>query len=110
MEALYKESYSVEDIYALPDGVRAELFDGQIHYMSPPSTKHQTLVMNISYVIKNHINKKGCRPTAFLLLPQIVKPQKLKSRVNRNIIRLGQHILAHGVKRERISANVIVFG
>lgn len=59
MEALQKESYTVEDIFALPDGVRAELFDGQIYYMSPPSTRHQTLVMSISYAIKDYINKKG---------------------------------------------------
>ncbi len=27
------ESYTIEDIYALPDGVRAELIDGQIYYI-----------------------------------------------------------------------------
>lgn len=59
MEALQKESYTLEDIFALPDGARAELFDGQIYYMSPPGTRHQALVMSISYAIKDHINKKG---------------------------------------------------
>ena len=28
--------YTTEDIYALPDGERAELIDGQIYYMAPP--------------------------------------------------------------------------
>lgn len=35
MEALnHEKKYTVEDIYALPDGVRAELIDGQIYYMA----------------------------------------------------------------------------
>ena len=34
------ESYTIEDIYALSDGVRAELIDGQIHYMAPPNRRH----------------------------------------------------------------------
>ena len=33
--------YTIDDIYALPDGERAELIDGQIYYMAPPSRKHQ---------------------------------------------------------------------
>ena len=37
------ESYTIEDIYALPDGERAELIDGKIYYMAPPSTRHQRL-------------------------------------------------------------------
>ena len=28
--------YTVEDIYALPEGHRAELIDGQIYDMAPP--------------------------------------------------------------------------
>lgn len=30
----------IDDIYALPDGERAELIDGKIYYMAPPSTKY----------------------------------------------------------------------
>ena len=29
--------YTIEDIYSLPDGERAELIDGQIYYMAPPT-------------------------------------------------------------------------
>lgn len=36
-----QQTYTIEDIYALPDGERAELIDGQIYYMAPPSTTHQ---------------------------------------------------------------------
>lgn len=57
------EAYTIEDIYALPDGERAELIDGKIYYMDPPSTKHQILVMDLSYEIKDYIkrNNGGCK-------------------------------------------------
>ena len=38
-----EQSYTIEDIYALPEGIRAELIDGKIYYMAPPSTKHQRI-------------------------------------------------------------------
>ena len=49
------ESYTIEDIYALPDGERAELIDGQIYYMAPPSTRHQRLVHYFDREIGNYI-------------------------------------------------------
>lgn len=56
MDALRKEEmYTIEDIYALPDGERAELIDGQIYYMAPPSTKHQRLLNYISTEINLYI-------------------------------------------------------
>ena len=43
MEALKKEEYyTIDDIYALPEGERAELIDGQIYYMAPPSRSSWT--------------------------------------------------------------------
>lgn len=48
-----EESYTIDDIYALPDGERAELIDGKIYYMAPPNTRHQRLVMDLSYQIKD---------------------------------------------------------
>ena len=56
MALLKEESYTIEDIYALPDGERAELIDGHIYYMAPPSYKHQKLVMELSAIIRNYIN------------------------------------------------------
>ena len=32
MPLLKEENYTIEDIYALPEGERAELIDGQIYY------------------------------------------------------------------------------
>ena len=34
-------NYTIEDIYSLPDGQRAELIDGQIYDMAPPSPFQQ---------------------------------------------------------------------
>ena len=60
MDALRKEDiYTIDDIYALPDGKRAELIDGKIYYMTPPNPKHQTLVMDLSYQIKDYIRRKN---------------------------------------------------
>lgn len=50
-----KEACTIDDIYALPDGVRAELIDGNIYYMAPPSTKHQRLVHFFDREIGNYI-------------------------------------------------------
>ena len=38
--------YTIDDIYSLPDGERAELINGQIYYMAPPSRKHQEIAMD----------------------------------------------------------------
>ena len=51
--------YTVEDIYALPDGERAELIDGKIYYMAPPNTKHQRLLNFISTEINMYIRKNN---------------------------------------------------
>lgn len=61
VQALRKEAgYTVEDIYALPDGERAELIDGQIYYMAPPSTAHQRLVHFFDREIGNYVQaRKG---------------------------------------------------
>ncbi len=64
MPLLREKKYTIDDIYALPDGERAELIDGQIYYMAPPTTKHQRLVGNLFNTISNYIknNKGTCEP------------------------------------------------
>ncbi len=54
-----EETYTINDIYALPEGERAELIDGQIYYMAPPNTNHQRLVNYLSTEINLHIRKNG---------------------------------------------------
>lgn len=60
MDVLRKEDiYTIEDIYNLPDGERAELIDGKIYYMAPPNTRHQRLVHFFDREIGNYIQSKN---------------------------------------------------
>ena len=59
MPLLKDDHYTIEDIYALPEGKRAELIDGQIYDMAPPSYQHQRLVMELSSTLRNYIKSKG---------------------------------------------------
>lgn len=51
--------YTIEDIYNLPEGTRAELIDGQIYYMAPPTRRHQKILLSLSRLIADYIDKKG---------------------------------------------------
>ena len=51
--------YTIDDIYALPDGERAELIDGQIYMMAPPNTRHQVIESELYATIRNYI-KSNC--------------------------------------------------
>ena len=60
MDALKKEEiYTIDDIYALPDGERAELIDGKIYYMSPPSWSHQRISSYLHNEIYNYVKGKN---------------------------------------------------
>ena len=52
-------TYTIDDIYALPEGQRAELIDGQIYDMAPPIPMHQELVMELSATLRDYIKKNG---------------------------------------------------
>lgn len=51
--------YTVEDIYNLPDGQRAELIDGELYMTAAPGRVHQRLVMDLAYLIENYIRSKN---------------------------------------------------
>lgn len=51
--------YTIEDIYNLPDGQRAELIDGELYMMAAPSRIHQKFVMTLSNSIYNYIQGKN---------------------------------------------------
>lgn len=58
MESIRREKiYTIDDIYSLPDGERAELIDGQIYFMAPPATNHQRIVSELHYQIKDYIKR-----------------------------------------------------
>lgn len=61
-----KQLYTIDDIYALPEGIRVELIDGQIYDISPPSTKHQVISMALCTIINTYIakNKGKCKVLA----------------------------------------------
>ncbi len=60
MDALRKqEIFTIDDIYALPEGERAELIDGKIYYMAPPSRTHQKISGKLYQTIANYIDGKG---------------------------------------------------
>ena len=60
MDVLKKEEvYTLEDIYALPDGERAELIDGKIYVMAPPNRRHQDIIFSLSRKIADYIESKN---------------------------------------------------
>lgn len=70
-----QKTYTIEDIYALPDGERAELIDGQIYYMAPPSTTHQRVLnylnTEINLYIRNKDGKCEVFPAPFSVYPEL---------------------------------------
>ena len=61
-----EKRYTTEDIYALPDGQRAELIDGQMYMMSPPSTIHQRISYAFARKISDYIDRKNGSCEVFL--------------------------------------------
>ena len=55
--------YTLDDYYALPDDVRAELIDGELIFLEAPSFVHQELISELLYEIKFYIhsNKDPCK-------------------------------------------------
>ena len=59
-----EKQFTIEDIYQLPDGQRAELINGQIYMMAPPNRVHQKLAGELYRTISNYIHSKNgsCEP------------------------------------------------
>ncbi|MCI8377664.1 MAG: Uma2 family endonuclease [Lachnospiraceae bacterium] len=56
MDSVKQLKYStMDDIYNLPDGQRAELIDGKLYMLAAPTATHQRLVMVLSNRIYNYI-------------------------------------------------------
>ena len=54
-----KRDFTVEDIENLPEGIRAELIDGQIFYFAFPKLVHQELLMELSNSLYNYVKMNG---------------------------------------------------
>jgi Uma2 family endonuclease len=59
MDVEIKHDYTVDDIYALPEGERAELIDGQIYFMASPNRRHQSVLGELYLRIASYIKSKG---------------------------------------------------
>ena len=57
MPLMKEETYTIDDIYALPDGERAELIDGHMYMMAPPSRKHQRISTRLVSIIDRYIEE-----------------------------------------------------
>ena len=51
--------YTEEDYYSLPDDVHAELIDGILYDMTPPSRRHQGILGELHIAIGNYIKAKN---------------------------------------------------
>lgn len=55
-----KSNYTTKDVYDLPEGERAELINGRMYMMAPPSRKHQEILNYLNTEINLYIrSKKG---------------------------------------------------
>ena len=59
MPLLKNNNHTIDEIYALPEGQRAELIDGMIYNMTPPSRIHQKLVGELHFTIRNYIKSQN---------------------------------------------------
>lgn len=61
MPLLKENHYTSEDYWNLPDGQRAELIDGQLYAMAPPTFIHQKLSFALSRKIADYVDSNGGR-------------------------------------------------
>ncbi|MBQ9437633.1 MAG: Uma2 family endonuclease [Lachnospiraceae bacterium] len=59
------EFYTVEDIFELPEGERAELIDGDMYMMAPPSIRHERIGLSLYRKIAGFLDEKGGSCEAF---------------------------------------------
>ena len=59
MALAQEKLYTIDDIYALPDGERAELIDGELYMMTPPGTTHQRILSHLFTEISLFIREKN---------------------------------------------------
>lgn len=80
---LLKERYTSKDYWALPEGCRSELIDGQLYDIAPPSRIHQEIVFGILYLLKKHIESKRAAVRSIPLHLQLIWTLMIKTGWNR---------------------------
>ena len=58
MASVQQKNYTIDDIYALPEGQRAELIDGRLYMMAPPIRIHQKLISQFTKIIGNYTDTR----------------------------------------------------
>lgn len=65
MALAQERTYTIDDIYALPDGERAELIDGDIYYMAPQSVHYYNTrfydLFQVDFPLIDNNKIKGCK-------------------------------------------------
>ena len=51
--------HTIEEIYALPEGVHAELLEGQLYYMATPTRTHQKICGEMYLIVAQYIRSHG---------------------------------------------------
>lgn len=54
-----ERAYTSDDYWNLPDGSRAELIDGKLYAMTPPSWTHQRIVAGLTFEFEAYIRAHG---------------------------------------------------
>ena len=58
-----ERKFSYADYLTWPDDERWELIDGEAYNMTPaPTTRHQTIVYNVSFTLKSQLLRMSCTP------------------------------------------------
>ena len=50
---------SLEQYEALPEDVRAEVFDGQLYYMASPSQIHQSILLELYTLFNSYVKRRN---------------------------------------------------
>lgn len=54
-----RRAYTAEDYWGLPEGARAELIDGELYDMAPPSWEHQRIVHGVATDLELYVRQHG---------------------------------------------------
>ena len=102
MPLLKEETYTIDDIYALPDGERAELIDGHMYMMAPPSRKHQRISTRLVSIIDRYIEEHKGKPR---IVVNEIPYQVNKARLHEKISQLARDKVVEGITDVRDESN-----
>ena len=54
-----KHKYGASDYWALPEGVRAELIDGELWDLAAPSREHQEIAISVGSELRGFVRERG---------------------------------------------------